>query len=177
MIQTNRLTLRKYVPDDWERVHLYASVPEFSQFDVWGPNTADDTKSYIHECITRTSAQPTLRYELAVVLTDENVLIGGCGLKRLDVDATEASLGYAINPDYQENGYATEAAVALIEFAFSELQLDRVYAKCDTRNNASRRVMRKAGMRESSVLRNDRQVNGVTTDSYEYVVDRHSDSS
>lgn len=174
MIHTLRTVLRPYVPDDWERVHLYASIPEFSQYDVWGPNSVTDTKRFIEERIAAANAQPLLRFEMAVVLPDEDVLIGGCGLKLQDAAATEGSLGYAINPDFQKSGYATEVALALINFAFGGLRLDQVYAECDTRNEASRRVMEKAGMRESSIIRDHRQVKGRMTDSYRYVIQRNA---
>ncbi len=177
IIQTNRLLLRQYAPEDWQRVHLYASIPEFSQFDVWGPNNVDDTKNFVQECIARTTERPILRYELAIVLRKRGLLIGGCGLKRQNVAATYGNLGFAVNPDYQNNGYATEAAVALIDFAFNKLGLVQVYAECDTRNEASRRVMERAGMREASVLCCDREVKGVMTDSYRYVIDQRNEST
>lgn len=45
MIKTERLLLRNYKESDFDRVHLYASLPDFSQFDVWGPNTEEDTRN------------------------------------------------------------------------------------------------------------------------------------
>lgn len=53
-------------------------------------------------------------------------------------------LGFAVTPDFKRNGYAIEATVASILFAFEELGRPLVYVLCDTRNVASRRVMEKA---------------------------------
>ena len=170
MINTTRLCLRKYVPDDWARVHFYASIPEFSQFDVWGPNSVEDTKAFVASCIAETSKSSILRYELAVVLRDQDLLIGGCGLKRISDSETTASLGFAVNPDFQNQGYATEVAAALIDFGFGTLSLSRIFAKCDTRNIGSYRVMEKVGMTRVRIDRDDREVKGVMTDSYRYEI-------
>jgi GNAT superfamily N-acetyltransferase len=61
--------------------------------------------------------------------------------------STEFGLFYAVSPDYRRNGYATEAARALIDYAFQHLRLKRVIAETDYDNIASIGVMRKLGMR------------------------------
>ena len=61
--------------------------------------------------------------------------------------STEFGLFYAISPSYQRQGYASEAAQALIEYAFGQLQLKRVIATTNYDNIGSMAVMRKLGMR------------------------------
>ncbi len=170
MIDTARLTLRKYARDDWAAVHEYASIPAFSEFEIWGPNTAADSKAFVSRCIEYTDASPIQRYELAVVLKRKEKLIGGCGLKIAEASAGEASLGYAIHPAYQQQGFATEVATALINFGFRRLKLARIFAECDTRNKASCRVMEKAGMARIATLQNHRQFKGQVSDSFLYEV-------
>jgi len=65
----------------------------------------------------------------------------------LSLSSTEFGLFYAISPAYQHHGYATEAAQALIDFAFQNLRLKRVIATTMVDNIASMGVMRKLGMR------------------------------
>ena len=170
IISTNRLYLRPYRSEDWERVHLYAAIPEFSQFDVWGPNSVKDTKQFVAECIASAEEQPVVCFQLAVVLRDENVLVGGCTLRLKSAKAEEALLGFAINPDYQRRGIATEAATALIHFGFNVMGVSRIFAECDTRNAASSRVMEKSGMRLVSMLERHKEIKGVMTDSYHYEI-------
>jgi RimJ/RimL family protein N-acetyltransferase len=170
-LETQRLRLRPYRHSDWEQIHRYASIPEFSQYDVWGPNTEDDTKKFVADCIAKLSEDPVQRYEF-VVEKANGAVIGGCSLKRSKEDPNLAGLGYAINPDYQRKGFATEAAVALIQFAFEDLGLSLVYAQCDTRNLASRSVMEKAGMKLATVLEQHQVVKGVMTNSYRYEIHR-----
>ena len=171
-LETRRLKLRPYRPDDWEQIHRYASIPEFSQFDVWGPNSETDTKRFVADCVASLSRDPVQRYELAVELKFDGSVIGGCTLKRHPDDRNLAGLGYAINPDFQCHGYATEAALALIRYAFEGLGLSVVYAECDTRNLPSRRVMEKAGMKLAGVLEQHQVIKGVMTDSYRYELRR-----
>ena len=59
---------------------------------------------------------------------------------------TEFGMFWAIDPKHQRQGYATEAARAMIVHAFGELRLKRVIATTDYANAASQAVMRKAGM-------------------------------
>jgi RimJ/RimL family protein N-acetyltransferase len=59
----------------------------------------------------------------------------------------EFGLYYALSPAYQRQGYATEAAQALINYAFTQLHLKRIVATTTYENVASIGVMRKAGMR------------------------------
>jgi RimJ/RimL family protein N-acetyltransferase len=79
-----------------------------------------------------------------VELKSEDKLIGGCRVNK--VSEREAHLGYILNQNYWGNGYATEAAKAMVEYAFTELGVHRVYADCHPENTASIRVLEKVGM-------------------------------
>ncbi len=101
----------------------------------------------------------------AIVLKDTGRLIGACGLapsldafgqlpafQAADADrwrgytSPEVGLYYAVSPAYQRQGYATEAARALIDYAFTHLRLRRIVATTTYDNAASMAVMRRLGM-------------------------------
>ena len=170
MLETDRLLLRNYRPGDWERVHIYGSVPDFSQYDVWGPNSIEDTQKFVNDSIAKAQKNPRYEFEFAVCLKKENLLIGGCGIRRDGELSSVANLGYAINPDFQSKGYATEATKALIQFGFDQLDLAVIYATCDTRNTASFKVMENSGMRRVGHLQNHKMVKGHIRDSYRYEI-------
>jgi RimJ/RimL family protein N-acetyltransferase len=128
----------------------------------------EDTKQFIGACIDSMSEDPLLGYQLAVVLKKPDRLIGGCTLKQKQADIPEAFLGYAISPDFQRRGYATEAAAALVDFGFNQLRLVRIYAECNAQNVASRRVMEKLGMQMVLLRPKHKEVKGVLIDSCEY---------
>lgn len=102
----------------------------------------------------------------AIVLKATGTLIGSCGyvpclsafeqiphlaaglsMDRPGRSSTEFGLFYAILPTHQRRGYASEAARALVDYAFQQLNLRRIIAETDYDNIASIGVMRKLGMR------------------------------
>jgi ribosomal-protein-alanine N-acetyltransferase len=84
----------------------------------------------------------------SVLLKPDRLLIGDCGLERMDDgDMIQAELGYDIRSDHWNRGYATEAATAVRDYAFEVLELPRLISLIRKGNAASRRVAEKVGMR------------------------------
>ena len=94
-----------------------------------------------------------------------------CGNR--DYDARE--VGYIINRDYRNKGYAEEALSAVIENAFRE-GAHRIYAECDPRNTASWKLLEKAGLRREAHFRQniffhkDEKGAPIWKDSYVYAI-------
>ena len=83
----------------------------------------------------------------SVILRSEGLLIGDCGLEHMEVDGEQVvELGYDIRSDYWNQGFATEAASAVRDYAVSQLKLPRVISLIRIGNEASRRVSEKIGM-------------------------------
>lgn len=91
----------------------------------------------------------------AIVLRDDDRLIGAIGFE-IDRDCEKAALGYWVGKQFWNRGFATEAAVALLDFGFGQLGLNRIYALHLARNPASGRVMEKAGLLYEGTARQDR---------------------
>lgn len=77
--------------------------------------------------------------------TDPAKIIGWCGLDG-KIEPGEVVLFYMIDEEHRDRGYATQCARQLLEYAFGEMQLNRISGGCDAANIASFRVMQKAGM-------------------------------
>jgi [ribosomal protein S5]-alanine N-acetyltransferase len=86
----------------------------------------------------------------------------------MEPDYRSASLGYCLGQAAWGHGYATEAARALLQWAFDMLDLNRVQAETDTRNVASARVLEKLDFMREGTLREDCIVNGEVSDSWVY---------
>lgn len=82
----------------------------------------------------------------AIIRKQDQQFVGGIGL-RVEADHRRAELGYWIGVPYWREGYATEAARALVTHGFATLQLNRIYASHFAGNEASGRVLQKIGMR------------------------------
>jgi len=89
---------------------------------------------------------------------EEETLAGFCGYWFFH-DPPQLQLLYGIAPRQWGGGLATEAARAMIRYGFEELLFDRIIASADAPNQASLRVMEKAGMRFDKRL----LVNGLDT--------------
>lgn len=84
----------------------------------------------------------------SVIDKADGALIGDCGLELMDMDgAPEVELGYDLRSDYWCRGLATEAATAVRDYAFSQLQLPRLISLIRQGNERSRRVAEKVGLR------------------------------
>jgi len=148
-LTTERLLLRPYWEDDWEAVHGYASDPEVTRFQAWGPNTEEETRHFVRQAL-RENAQPErVAYHFAIVLrgVGGGSLIGGCTLRITDPVLREAMIGYTLASRFWNQGYTTEAAAALLRLGFEDLRLHRIVSWCTPENVGSWRVMEKIGMR------------------------------
>ena len=84
----------------------------------------------------------------SVILKPEGLLFGDCGLEHMKVDGDQATeLGYDFRSDYWDQGFATEAATAVRDYAFNVLILPRLISLIRVGNAASKRVSGKIGMR------------------------------
>jgi ribosomal-protein-alanine N-acetyltransferase len=169
-LETERLFLREPTGDDEADVHEYASDPEVSRFESWGPNTPEATHEVIESWLKQREQWPREEVNLAVELKSQHKLIGVVTLRIKDTASRTADLGFAFNRRYWNQGYATEATSAIVDVAFRSLGLRRVWAGCDTRNAGSYHVMEKLGMRREGKFHKEVLQKGEWRDSYRYVV-------
>lgn len=85
---------------------------------------------------------------LAIVLKETDEFIGWCGLDHLDKTMADPALFYLLKAHYWGKGLATEAARALLSYAFDQMDLASIHGGADLENLASKRVMEKLGMKD-----------------------------
>ena len=162
-LQTERLVLREYREDDLDAVQSYASDPEVCRYVEWGPNTPDDTRSFLEAMIGTAREVPRTSYELAI--TVDGTVVGGVGLRVRSEEHRRGDVGWVLSREVWGRGYATEAARALLGFGVASLGLHRVEATCDPANTASARVMTRIGMTYEGRMRDHLLVRGAWRDS------------
>jgi RimJ/RimL family protein N-acetyltransferase len=145
-IVTDRLLLRAFRPADWPDVHVYGSDPEVVRFMDWGPNRVEDSRDHVNRAVAMAAVTPRLTFPYAVERLADHRVIGSTQLSMTSLDHRRAEMGYVLARDAWGRGYATEAAGALLAYAFDKLGLHRVAATCDPDNAGSARVLRKIGM-------------------------------
>jgi [ribosomal protein S5]-alanine N-acetyltransferase len=170
-LETDRLLLREFVPEDWEAVHRYASDSEVSRFMDWEPfRDGAETRAFLAKKLIAQKARPRRDYQFAVLLKQDNRLIGSCSVAFSHIPSREAELGYNYERAAWGQGYATEAALAVVAFSFREVDQHRIWATCDPANVGSMRVLEKIGMQREGYLREHRWMKSRWRDSLLYAI-------
>src|SRR5262249_2705001 len=142
-LSSQRLVMRPLGPDDFAWVHPMAADPIVTRYTTWGPNDVARTRQFLTHA-TRDGRGPD-KYLWAVTLTD-GPGVGTAGLEIPSNLNRRAEFGYNIVPDHWGQGYATEAARAIVRFAFEVRGIHRLEATCHPDNLASARVLENAGL-------------------------------
>lgn len=162
-LKTERLILRPMQVEDCFDMYDYAKRAEVTKYLTWSPHiNLEHTKEYLK--YIKKHYRIGDFYDWAVVVADEDKMIGTCGFTRFHPEHDAAEIGYVLNPDYHGKGYATEAVTRVLNFGFDNLLLNRIEAKYMVGNDASRRVMEKCGMRFEGVRRGEMLVKGTYRD-------------
>ena len=162
-LPTERLLLRRMMVGDCYDMYEYASNPEVTRFLTWSPHAdIEYTKEYLQYISNHYKLGDF--YDWAVILKEENKMVGTCGFTRFHMPHDCGEIGYVINPAYRGRGIATEAVRAVMDFGFSRLGLHRIEAKYIDGNYASRRVMEKLGMTFEGVRRGEMLIKGIYRD-------------
>ncbi|MCL1806123.1 MAG: GNAT family N-acetyltransferase [Oscillospiraceae bacterium] len=164
-METERLRIRPFTPDDWPDLFEYLSDEEVMKHEPYDPFSEEASKK---EAVRR-AEDSAFR---AVCLKDGGKLIGNIYLAKQDFDRWE--LGYVFNKNYHRKGYATEAARAVLDDVFRNQNARRVIAMCNPLNMPSWRLLERLGLRrEGHLIKNiyfkkDQAGNPIWLDTYEY---------
>jgi ribosomal-protein-alanine N-acetyltransferase len=142
-LQTPRLTLRPFCADDLDRLAVLMTNQEFMRFSL-GPYTREQTQAILQKFLSWADAG--LPSPFAVVLRENPDLLGYCGFLHHPEVPEEPEIGYRLDPAYWNRGLITEAARAVRDHAFADLELPRVISLIHPDNIPSRRVAEKIGM-------------------------------
>lgn len=152
VLETPRLVLRAFSNEDINDIFEYASVKSVTDFLPWEAHqTLDDTKAFL-----KMSKEMFKKYgniEFAILLKEENKVIGGISIRKWNDNNRCADIGYVLSSKYWGRGIITEAIKRIIKYGFEDLNVNRIEAHCDENNIGSYRAMEKAGMKYEGTLR------------------------
>ena len=147
VLETERLVLRSMVADDLERLlGIFGDAVVMAAFDE-APLNREQVRRWLERNLDH---QRRHGYGLfAVCLKDDGRLIGDCGLELIVLAGERvAELGYDFRIAHWNQGYATEAACAVRDYAFTSLRQPRLVSLIRPGNPASARVAAKTGLKE-----------------------------
>jgi RimJ/RimL family protein N-acetyltransferase len=156
-IRTERLVLRPFVAEDRDPLYAFHSDPEAVRYVPYPPRTREQ----VAEVLRRKMGNTELRrdgdlLELAVIRTDNGMLIGDVLLALRSVEHQTLEVGYIFTPAAGGRGYATEAVRALVELAFGPIGARRIIARVDARNRRSSVLLERLGFRlEAHLVENE----------------------
>jgi [ribosomal protein S5]-alanine N-acetyltransferase len=166
-VQSRRLSISAFVVGDWEAYHEIQTSQAHHRYnsETFSPKSETENRRFIEELSASPWLPDSSRYVFAMHSCDDNHLVGVLGLKNGElVRGGSIEVYYSIHQKDWNRGYATEAVRAIARFGFEEVGLHRITAGCDVDNDASRRVLEKAGFRFEGRLRKDRMRQGRWTD-------------
>lgn len=169
-LETERLILRDFVGDDWQRVLEYQSDPLYLRYNEWTKRTPEAVQEFVGWFLDNEKQKPRIKFQLAVTLKSNHQLIGNCGIRMDKADALEADTGYELDPKHWNHGYATEATHAIVDFGFNRFGVHRVWANCVADNVGSAHVLEKLGMQLEGRLRENQYFKGRWWDTQLYAV-------
>jgi len=150
-LETARLLLRPMLPTDVDPLLAIFADPKVMAAFEMAPFNREQMTAWVQRNLDH---QAEHGYGLcSVILKTSGELIGDCGLEHMDLEGVAAAeLGYDFRSDYWNQGYATEAATTVRDYAFQVLRLPRLISLIRQHNLPSQRVAEKIGMRRTDEL-------------------------
>jgi ribosomal-protein-alanine N-acetyltransferase len=145
VVETERLLLRQFTPDDAEFILRLLNEPSFiANIADRGVRTVEQAAAYLVDGPMRMYAEHGHGLWLVALKDAAMQPIGMCGLLRRD-QFEDVDVGYAFLPEFWSRGYASEAARAVLEYGKRELGLARIIALVAPHNAGSIRLLEKLG--------------------------------
>lgn len=150
MWETARLLAKPAVIGDADVLfEHYASDPQVAKYMTWTPHrSVDETKTFLTRC-ERVWSEGTA-FPWVLRLRQDGSLVG---VLEIRVGASAVDIGYALVRRCWRQGFMSEAVTAVIEWAFAQPAIYRVWATCDSENVASARLLERVGMEREGRLR------------------------
>lgn len=151
-IETERLLIRKWqLPRDLDDALAIYGDPHTMRFIPCGALSAEQTGRLVQRMIAR---DEQVGYGIwPVVHKDDHRVIGECGVTQIPGHEPDVEIAWIFNRAYHGRGYATEAARAVMAYAFADLHIEPIYALIDRFNAPSIAVANRLGMRYDRIIR------------------------
>ncbi len=126
-----------------------AELEKIVSFTVPATYPMDVYKQFFPYKIERFTKQPEEnKWEGLIIHSDTNTVIGDIGFKSGPNESGEINIGYSILSEYQGKGFATEATIGMVAWGLKQPGVEKIIATCSPDNDASIRVLQKAGLKQ-----------------------------
>jgi [ribosomal protein S5]-alanine N-acetyltransferase len=166
-LTTERLTLRWLTPDDAPEQFALFSDPAVTRY--WSTPAWTDiaqARAFIEQALADCASGTGVRF--AITLRASGANIGNIKLYDFFHQNRRCDIGYALLPAHWGKGYLGEAMAATLAYAFGELNMNRIEADIDPRNDASAKTLERMGFQKEGYMRERWIVNGEVCDTAFY---------
>ncbi len=161
--------LRRLQSDDIDAVHALISRMDVVRHMLFPLCSREESEKFLRNALLESPSEPWRSIARAIAVGTQVDLVGLCGVVILR-GSEEGEIWYLVEPESWGKGIATEAAKHLLDLAFGQLGLHRVWATCLPENPASERVLKKVGMRKEGFLVKNLKIHGMWKSSFLYAM-------
>ncbi len=148
VVKSERITLRPLTADDVPALRKW--MPDKSMYTYWGKRAG---KNDLHpELLFSSPKKPSKSFHLGIICNADGKAIGEIWVYLIENDRM-SKVAFRVSPAYQGKGYASEALGTMVQFCFSQTQLQRLWTDVDIRNTASIHVLEKCGFTREGLIR------------------------
>lgn len=147
-IQTKRLAIRNLVETDLEDFFFYRSNPDVTKYQGFGVMTIKECVAFIDQQKHMLFGKPGEWVQYAIEDLSTTCLVGDCAIKLQETNTRIAEVGITISHKHQQNGFAKEALMGILDFLFDRKNVYRIQEIVDAENTEAIRLLESVGFRQ-----------------------------
>jgi ribosomal-protein-alanine N-acetyltransferase len=164
-LEAENLVLRPIEISDRDFIFQQFSDPEVCQYLVdEEPFTKIEEAEELIQFYT--VSEPRRQYRWIIVRKSDGKSMGTCGYHKWDIRNNSSEIGYDLAPPFWGKGYMTEALTAALKIGFTNMDLNRIQALIDVRNERSVNLVSKLGFKNEGIIRDKYRFRGEYYDHY-----------
>ncbi|MBW8185038.1 GNAT family N-acetyltransferase [Shewanella nanhaiensis] len=148
LFQTERIICRQFESGDLQAFADYRALPEVAKYQSWTEYSYQDALTLFDEMQGAEFGSLGHWFQLAILTKDSKQMLGDLAVHFIDGEQIE--IGFTFAPDFQGQGYASEAVIGLLTYLFSNLKPHRVIATTDCENLPSWLLLERVGFRREA---------------------------
>ena len=164
-IETDRLTLRRYLATDYDDLLRLQSSPDVTRFLLYDPKTPEQVKESLAGRLTDVPMDTDGQaLTVAVILRETGQHVGEVTMFVQNAEQRTGEIGFVFHPDFHGRGFAAEASIELLRLGFEELGMHRIIGRLDARNTGSANLLKRLGLRHEAHFVKNEFLKGEWTD-------------
>ena len=153
-LETERLNLRRFKDEDLEYFYQYRANPIVAKYQGWQNYTYEQAISFIEKQKIAIANIPDTWVQVAIEQKETGRLIGDFGIHTLKLPLNTIEIGFTLDPQFQKQGYASEALKGLINHVFNVLHKESIQAIAVEQNDSSIKLLKRMGFIQVKKIEN-----------------------